>query len=168
VKVQELMTRQAEACEPATDLAAVAMIMWRQDCGVVPIIDDERRVIGIITDRDICMAVATRHRSAEEINAGQVMSGHVFIVRPNDDVRAALEVMRRERVRRLPVVDGTGRLQGMLSINDVVLEVHEDAGPPIAGDISAADVIAVLQSICAHSAPTPKPERKKARVPAGA
>ncbi len=65
MKVQSIMTRDVEACTAETNLADAAMIMWRNDCGVVPVVEEpDRRVIGLITDRDICMAVATKDRRA--------------------------------------------------------------------------------------------------------
>src|SRR5947207_2924632 len=119
MKVQELMTKGVEACSRDSDLAAAAMIMWRMDCGAVPVVND-LQVVGMITDRDICVAVATQHRRAEEIRVGEVISGTLHRVRPDDDVRVALATMRSERVRRLPVVDDDGRLEGIVSLSDVV------------------------------------------------
>jgi CBS domain-containing protein len=152
MKIQELMTTGVEACRPATDLAAVSMIMWRRDCGIVPVTDDAGRVLGVVTDRDICMALATRHLRAEELTARQAMTDRVFSVRPDEDVRAALEVMRTRRVRRLPVLDADGRLAGLLSINDIVLRAQPAGGRGAAG-LSANEVLATLQGICGHPLP---------------
>jgi CBS domain-containing protein len=167
MKVHQVMVREVEACHPATDLAAVSMIMWRQDCGVVPVIDDQRRVLGVISDRDICMALATRHRRAEEVTAHEVMSGRVFSVRPDDDVRAALETMKTERVRRLPVVDTERRLQGIVSISDLVMRAQSSGGLASEG-ISANDVLLALQGICGHPLPATRREEKEALVGARA
>lgn len=167
MKIQELMTRDVDACSPATDLAAVAMTMWRQDCGFVPIIDDARRVIGVITDRDICMALATRHRRAEELTAREVMSGELISVRPEDDLRVALETMRTRRVRRLPVVDAGQCLRGVVSINDVVLHAQASGGRVTPG-ISANDVLATLQGICGHPLPALLRQEKEPLVAARA
>lgn len=160
MKVQEIMTSAVETCKPTTDLAAVAMTMWRQDCGVVPVVDDTGRVVGVVTDRDICMALATRHRRAEELTAREVMSDKLFSVRPDDDVRSVLEAMRAERVRRLPVADGEWRLQGIVSINDVVLRARP-SGAHVTPEPSANDVLATLQGICVHPLPAKRPKRKE-------
>ena len=160
MKVRELMTRSAEACSPATDLAAVAMIMWRQDCGIVPVIDDARRVLGVLTDRDLCMAAATRHRRPEDMTAADVMSGKLFSVGPEDDLAVALDTMRAQRIHRLPVVDAEGRLEGVLSMNDVVMRARPAGTRPMA-EPSANEVLAVLQGIGAHPLPArraPKPD----------
>ena len=148
MKVQDVMTRGVEACHRGTDLAAAAMIMWRMDCGAVPVVgDDGREVVGMITDRDICIAVATRHRRAEEIAVGEVISGQLFKLRPGDDIRAALEAMRAERVRRLPVVNAAGALQGIISISDIVRAAGKPDGR-VRPDVTAEDVLEVMKAIC--------------------
>jgi CBS-domain-containing membrane protein len=83
--------------------------------------DSTGQVIGMITDRDICIALGTRNRAAAHIRAEEVISDKPFVCRPNDDVRKALATMKEQRVRRLPVVDADGKLLGVLSVNDIVL-----------------------------------------------
>jgi CBS domain-containing protein len=152
MKVRQVMTPNVEACTRASDLAAAAMIMWRDDCGVVPVVDDDQRVVGVVTDRDICMAAATRHLRPEELSAGEVVSGEVFTVGPDDDVKRALEMMRERKVRRLPVVDSAGRLEGMLSINDLIL--HAQPGRARATlELSVREVFDTLAAVCAHQVP---------------
>jgi CBS domain-containing protein len=152
MKVKELMTRRVESCGRDTDLAAAAMMMWRNDCGVVPVVaEDGRKAIGVITDRDICMAVATRHLRAEEIRVGEVMTERLCRVRPEDDAHLALDVMRVERVRRLPVVGGDGTLQGMLSIKDLLPAAGRPAGRGRL-EISAEEIVEALRAICEHRA----------------
>ena len=163
MKIQDLMIREVETCTATTDLAAVSMSMWRQDCGIVPVIDHTRRVLGVITDRDICMALATRHRRPEDLTAQEVMSGRLFSVRPDDDVRVALETMRTQRVRRLVVTDAEQRLRGMVSINDVVLHAQPSGGRPTPL-LSANDVLLTLQGICGHPVPAKRPKEKEQRV----
>jgi CBS domain-containing protein len=164
MKVQAIMSSAVETCEPGTDLAAVAMTMWRRDCGIVPVVDASRRVVGVLTDRDICMAVATQHRRPEELVARDVMSSRLHTVRPDDDVARALEVMGEGQVRRLPVVDADRRLKGLVSMNDIVLHAQE-VRPRTVPLLSANDVLAALQRICSHSlatAPLQRRERKPA------
>lgn len=159
MKIMDLMTPEVEACRPATDLAAVSMIMWRRDCGIVPVTDDHARVVGVVTDRDICMALATRHLRAEELTAEQAMTDRVFSVRPEDDVRVALEVMRTRRVRRLPVLDADGRLRGLVSINDILMRA-QPAGGRGAPELSANEVLSALQGICRHPLPATRAQEK--------
>ena len=150
MKVQEIMTSQVQSCRPEDALAAAATIMWDYDCGCVPVVDGEGRVAGMVTDRDICMAVATRQRTAAEITVGEVISGAVHACAPDDDVKDALALMRKEKLRRLPVLDDDGTLAGILSINDVVL--HAEKGPG-KNHVAHKDVMATLKIICEHRAP---------------
>lgn len=163
MKVQEFMTSAVESCQPTTNLAAVAMTMWRKNCGIVPVVDESRRVVGVITDRDICMAVATRHRRPEELAAREVMAERPSSIHPEDDVRMALETMRAEKVRRLPVVDAERRIQGIISLNDVVLRAKPAGALPTPGP-SANDVLATLQTICEHPVSARPTQRKEALV----
>ena len=163
MKVQELMTRSVEACKPSTDLAAVAMIMWRRDCGIVPVVDNDGRVKGVLTDRDICMAVSTRHRPPEQITAEQVMSGKVFAVHPDDAVHDALRTMGNERVRRLAVTDDGNRLVGLISMNDIVCRTQAHGRPGV--EPGVREVIETMKSICRHSVAEAHAEPKRAVEP---
>jgi CBS domain-containing protein len=151
MQVREVMNPKAEACAPADNLSVAAGVMWRNDCGVVPVVDGERRITGIITDRDICMAAATRGRLAAQITVGEVQSGKVSTCSPGDDVRAALRVMEENQVRRLPVVDGGGALVGMLSLHDVMRRVTPTRGRG-GGGVSYEDVMSVLKALCEPAA----------------
>jgi CBS domain-containing protein len=163
MKIHELMTREVEVCRPTTDLAAVAMTMWRRNCGVVPVVDGAGRVLGVITDRDICMAAATRHRRPGELLARDVTSEGLFSVGANQDVLAALEIMRTQRVRRLPVVDDSERLQGIVSLSDIVVRLKAPtARPDVEPSLNA--VLSTLQGICQPSASERSTTRREAVV----
>ena len=121
MKVRDWMNAQVEACEPSADLSCAAMIMWRRDCGFVPVVNQETgKLAGVVTDRDICMAVATRRRAPEVLTAEDVMSSPVYACKPDDDVATALGTMRKRQVRRLPVLGDDGRLVGVLAFADVI------------------------------------------------
>ncbi|MEW6734236.1 MAG: CBS domain-containing protein [Acidobacteriota bacterium] len=109
MKVKDIMTKNVKTCSSDTDLAAAVQLMWENNCGIVPVIDDEGKPIGVITDRDIAVAVATRNKLAGEVKVGEVMAGEVFSCDPNEDVKSALVTMKTSRVRRLPVVDNKSR-----------------------------------------------------------
>jgi CBS domain-containing protein len=146
--VRDFMNREVETCEPGDDLAKAAMIMWRKDCGIVPVVEDARQVLGVVTDRDICMAAATRHRAPDQMVVAEVMARRPCAVRPDDDIETALDHMRSERVRRLPVVGQDGRLEGILSIADVLLGLERAGGT--ASKQLMTTVISTLQNICAR------------------
>ena len=126
---RDVMSGPPETCLPHTDLAAVTRLMWDRDCGAIPVVDAAGHVVGIVTDRDICIATATRRLLPEHIAAAQVMSRDVRTCLPGDTAAQALAAMKAAKVRRLPVVDATGHLHGMLSITDVIRAVGRDGGP---------------------------------------
>ena len=105
MKIQRVMTRDVASCSPESSLAAAAGLMWQFDCGIIPVIDGNHKVVGVITDRDICMALAMNNRRASEIAVGETMSGEIFACSADDDIDRALAIMQRGRVLRLPVVD---------------------------------------------------------------
>jgi len=121
MKVKEVMTTDVKRCSPETNLAAAARIMWEGDCGAVPVTGERDQVVGVITDRDICIAAATRPRTEGEIPVKEVLSKALYTCEPGDDVRAALETMKSRKIRRLPVVE-QGRLVGIVSIHDIAVQ----------------------------------------------
>ena len=145
--VRDLQTSNVKTVSPDTDLAVVARLMWEGDCGAVPVVTDDRKVIGMITDRDICIASATRARPPAEIRAGDVITNHgVHAVKPDDDVRVAMRTMRKHKVRRLPVVDRDQRLAGIVSINDLAI----NASSSLPNSVPAQEFLETFQAICAH------------------
>ena len=147
MKVQDVMTYNVQTCRPETNLADAAMRMWRGDCGILPIIADGQKVVGVITDRDICMSAATKHRDPTNIRVKEVMSGKVYGCSCDTDIQEALKIMQQKQVRRLPIISAEdGRLQGILSMNDVALKAKADRE----AELSAEDVENTLRAICAH------------------
>lgn len=145
--VRELQTSDVKTVSPDTDLAAVAQLMWDGDCGAVPVVSDDRTVVGMITDRDICIAAATRAKPPADIRASEVIGGNggVHSVNPDDDVRVAMRTMRKHRVRRVPVVDHEQRLAGILSINDLAINASRQSdGVPV------QELLETFQAICSH------------------
>lgn len=162
MSITRLMTPEPECCTPRTDLAAAAMIMWRADCGIVPVVEPEsNRLVGVITDRDICMAAATNHQPACCIPVADVMARTVVSCPASDSVGMALARMAEHRVRRVPVVDNQGALVGVLSIADLICAAGS-SGREHGEPATAAAVLSALRSICRP------PEAGKAAVPAPA
>ena len=149
MKVQEVMTSNVKACHYDTNLAEVAKLMWDHDCGILPVLNDAGQVIGLITDRDIAMAAATKGRPASEIRVNEVISGKVYSCTLEEDIKAALKTMRHEKVRRLPVVNHDGLLQGILSMNDVALRAEEARGKYVP-ELPYEDVVSTYKAICEH------------------
>jgi CBS domain-containing protein len=142
MKVREIMTEPPLTCTPETSLAVAARLLGEADYGTLPVIDAHGRLVGIITDRDICLAVARTNRNALNVAVHEVMTPKVFSALVDDDVHAALAVMKKARVRRLPVHDTSGRLKGMLSIEDVVVRGLERRG------INTEEIVEALRAMC--------------------
>jgi CBS domain-containing protein len=143
--VRYLMTQNPRSCHTGDHLDAAARLMWETDCGAVPIVDDHGRVVGMVTDRDICMAAFMRGQPLHHIPVEEAMARDVVTCAGDDDVDAAEQAMREARIRRLPVVDDDRRLVGMLSLNDLAREAINSghSGAPRTGDVTRT-----LAAIC--------------------
>lgn len=120
MQIHELMTHAPAVCTTSDTLTRAAQIMWERDCGAVPITDANGQLVGIVTDRDLCMAAYTQGRALHEIRIADVMSKDLFTVGSDASASDAIELMNSKAVRRLPVVDAKGRLVGIVSIADCV------------------------------------------------
>src|SRR5437764_11241305 len=147
MKIRELMSTGVRSCSEDTDLATAVKLMWDGDCGVIPVVNDERNVVGMITDRDICIAAATRSKSPASILVRDVMSRDVASCAETDDARTALAILKDRRVRRLPVRDSQERLVGMISLNDLVSRAACRRGAEIPGE----EFLDAMKAICAHA-----------------
>jgi len=122
MKVKKIMTAEAGFCFTEESLSRAVEIMWQRDCGSVPVIDAEMKVVGMITDRDIAIAASSRDKKTSEISVGEVVGKKVFTCSEKDDAEDVLKKMRRARVKRLPVTDENGSLVGIVSIADLILK----------------------------------------------
>jgi CBS-domain-containing membrane protein len=146
--VSELMTKAVQTCRIDDSLQRAAQIMWEHDCGVVPIVDAERRLLGIVTDRDVCMAAYTRGHALSQISVSDVVTARrVHSVRETDSLEAAEARMERGRVRRVPVVDHEGRLNGILSLADLARHAYGSLGQS-SEDVGRDGIAKTLAAIC--------------------
>lgn len=123
MKVKKVMTADAGFCSPEEPVSKAVEVMWEKDCGAVPVLDAGRKPVGIITDRDIAVAAASRDERPSQISIAEVIGDRrVAVCRESDDAEDALKKMRRAKVRRLPVVDDGGALAGIVSITDLLLK----------------------------------------------
>ena len=120
MNVRDVMTPGPASCTAGINLGAAVEILWNDNCGMLPVIDGDERVISVITERDICIALGTRNRLPGEITVGEVVTHHAICCGAADDVRSALAKMLEAGVRRLPVVNTQGKLEGILALDDVV------------------------------------------------
>lgn len=147
MNVRELCPPYVASCRPETSLAAVAGLMREHDCGILPVVDEHHRLRGVLTDRDLCMALASTDCPASDLLARDVMTTPVSCVRFDDTAAHALKVMRQHRVRRLPVTEEDGVLGGILSLNDLVLAAGESKGTKLVSP-TYEEVMRTLKALC--------------------
>ena len=144
MKIKDIMTTPPATCTPNTNLAAAAEKMLDADCGILPIVDGTGKLLGIVTDRDMFIALATRDQRPSQLTVGEVLQQEVFTCHADDDVQAALRTMKQHRIRRLPVEGFGGTVAGIVSMNDILLA--SGSGEAARNDL----LIDTLQGICAH------------------
>ena len=147
MKISNLMTPDPVTCAPTTNLAQAAALMLQGDCGILPVVDNGT-LRGVVTDRDLFIALGTRDQQPSTVTIADVMHGPLFSCRPDDDVDAVLEVMRAHAIRRVPVEGFGGTVLGIVSMNDIVLAAGKTKKA-----VHGAEIIGTMQSICAHHRP---------------
>ncbi len=148
MRVQDIMRKSPTSCIPGTNLASAIRLLSAAACEALPVIDADGKVLGIITHRDICATLCGTNQPASELAAFQAMSGNLAVCRPGDEIHVVLRVMKSRRLRHVPVVNDTGRLEGMLCMTDIILHArHDDGRRP---DLSYEDVMGALISIYCH------------------
>ena len=149
--VEQCMSKSPRACTPADSLASAARLLWDHDLGALPVVDSAGAVVGMITDRDLCMAAYTSGLPLHACLVGRHMSRTIFSIGAKADTAKAAELMKSRQVRRLPVVEN-GRLVGMVTLSD--LAIHPRALAP-------AEIAGVLAEVTAPRTP-PAPAAKPA------
>jgi CBS domain-containing protein len=120
-----VMTAAVVSCLPSDSLNAAAQIMWDEDCGAVPVVDAAGFLVGLITDRDLSMACYTQGRAPAQARVDSAMSRAVYSVGPSAPLSDVIALMKKYRVRRVPVVSEGGRLQGLISLADLLRHLPE-------------------------------------------
>jgi len=152
MKVLEVMTRPPVTCDPTAGLVACARKMWDGDFGFLPVVSERGQVVGVVTDRDICMAVAMQDRRPSEIPVREVMTRDAHCCTVDDTVDAVMRVMQDKQIRRMPVTDSEGVLRGIVSINDLALAVGEPGTKRKGAGIPAPEVLATVRAVSRHRA----------------
>jgi CBS domain-containing protein len=120
VKVRDVMNAPAVCCSPGTNVGAAVELLWSHNCGMLPVVGPDNRLIGVVTDRDICIAMGTRNHLPAHVTLGEIATTNVFTCKSDDEIHEALGTMAERHVRRLPVVDDEGVPQGILSTDDII------------------------------------------------
>ena len=132
-KCREVMTKDPASCSASETVTKVAGLMKQHDVGSVPVVEADR-LVGIVTDRDIVLKVVAGGRNPEQAAVKEAMTPNPVSCKEDDDLEYALRLMKERQVRRMPIVDGGGRLTGIIAQADVATRVNKDAktGEPVA------------------------------------
>jgi CBS domain-containing protein len=161
MKVKEVMMGTPYTCRKETNLGEATELMWKANCGFLPVTGSDGKVCAVLTDRDICMALGTRNKVAGEVTVGEVVGNKLFACSPDDEIHVALLTMREGRVRRLPVVDSGGKVAGVLSMDDILLRA-EPSGSGKVVELSTDEVVRTYRAINQRDLPQVGKKQKAA------
>jgi CBS domain-containing protein len=147
--VRVLMTSPVMTCSPHDDVNDVAQLFWDTNCGSLPVVDESGVLLGMLTDRDICMAAYTQGRRLPDISVASAMSARVYTASPDDSLQRVLEIMADSQVHHVPIVDADRRVVGIISLTDVARWVQ--SSPARSNEVQSA----ALSTIAAIAAPRP-------------
>ena len=129
MKAQDIMSKNPATVTPSTRIRQAARLMKEQDIGIVPVVEEggnAKRLVGLLTDRDIAIRLVAEGRDPDTVEVGELMSGNPKTARADDDVSRVMDLMGREQVRRVPIVDERGSLVGIVAQADVALEAKNE------------------------------------------
>ena len=157
--IQPLMSQNVHYCRPDQTLDYAASQMWEHDCGCLPVCsgDGEPRVIGMLTDRDICMAAMFQGRPLRELKIADAMSHDIRVCDIDDRPEDVELLMREQQIRRVPVVDSSGALIGIVSLADLARAAHDRPTSAGAEAVLETDVGHTLAAICEPGGARPSP-----------
>lgn len=154
MKVHDIMSAPSQACRVASDLATASRRMKQTATGMLVVLDAHGRIAGVVTDRDLALAIGSSPRDVRTRQVGEVMSCPVRTCHEEDDVHEALVTMTTGRVRRLPVLSADGDLKGVLSVDDIILWAVQRSG------VSMTELVGALRRIC-----LPRPAEEDPAMP---
>lgn len=147
MKIKDVMVKTVYSCHMDTTLDKVALTMWNEDCGCMPVIDDANKPQGIITDRDIAIGAALQHKPLWDIRVSDIVGNRpLFSCKTTDDMHKALKLMQKQGVRRMPVINSTGKLAGIVSLGDIFAFADEKDS----ADLPLKDTLGMLKAVSAH------------------
>lgn len=154
MRIHDIMTPSPAYCLPSDSAQTAAQLMAQYDTGILPVVEslESRRVVGVVTDRDLCLTVLGQGKSPLSTPVMDSMTTPVISCRPDDDVRKIEALMRDYLVRRIPVVEGSQAIRGMVSIADLALR----------SDSSAERVLELLRELSKPTQQASKPRAMSA------
>ena len=125
MKAQDIMTKNPRVVTPETPVQEAARLMQSEDTGVLPVVENQqsRILVGVVTDRDLALRVVAEGKTSASVR--DAMSSGVKTAKPGDNVKDVMDLMAKEQVRRIPIVDDAGMVVGIVSQADVVREADD-------------------------------------------
>ena len=144
MRVERVMTRQVRTCRAHDTLAEAAQVMWEGDIGCLPVVDEHRRVLSVVTDRDVAMCAYFSGRPLWDTPVSEAMSKRLVMVQGYDELERVEDEMRTAQVHRVPVVNAVGLLVGIITLNDLA---HHRHGKAVGEGLSPDEVATTLAAI---------------------
>jgi CBS domain-containing protein len=152
MKVRDVMTQAVVGCTAGANVGEAVELMWVHNCGMLPVVGAGGKLEGVVTDRDISIAMGTRNRVAGDLTVGEIATKNVVTCHPDDEIHEALQTMADKQVRRLPVVNQEGMPQGILSMDDIIS--HGDLNKwQGCCELSAEEIIRALKRLFGQRSP---------------
>ena len=139
---KDIMTKYLKMCRSNATVKDAAQIMKDLNCGIVPVVDENNRLVGVVTDRDITLYTILNNKNPEKTTLDEFMTKDVITASPDDDVDDVIQKMKNYKIRRIPVIDRDNKLVGLISLGDIavitgeeheVFEALENISFPISG-----------------------------------
>ncbi|GAB3031416.1 CBS domain-containing protein [Bowmanella dokdonensis] len=146
MKIKAVMTRHVFFLNQLDNLSEAARLMWDHDFGSLPVLDDEKNLVGMITDRDIAMAAYLQNRLLADIQVASIMAKNPVSCQQDEELFSAENAMQNHKLRRLPVLDEEQRLVGIICLNDIALAYKHGRDK----EVNAGEVADTLAAICNH------------------
>jgi len=128
MQVKDIMTKQVATCSPDDTLDRAATLLWESDCGLLPVCvkDGINRLVGVITDRDICMAALFQGKPLRDLRVADAMARVLQVCQRGDALADVEAQLRQSQLRRLPVIDRDGALDGIITLADLAREAARE------------------------------------------
>lgn len=126
VKCREIMSGKVSSATSSSTLQEAARVLRDGDMGILPIVDEDGRLLGLLTDRDIVVRAVAEGKDMTSTLVGEVMTTELYTAGPDDFAFKAIRTMGERQVRRVPIVDSENLLVGILSIADIALVMEDE------------------------------------------
>jgi CBS domain-containing protein len=138
-KAKEIMTKNPACCSPETSLQEIAKSMLEANCGEIPVLNEEKKPVGVITDRDITCRAVAQGKNPLELKAKDCMTKSIVMVREDTSLQECCAIMEEYQIRRVPVVDAQGRCCGIVAQADIALKASKEKAAEVLKQVSKSE-----------------------------